>query len=129
MIFKPVTAYPNGGADIDATVSNTFSTIIQGSSSIVSQYVATIYNAVTLASVYSYDSGVLANSLTAGDTASAIIPNTSGMVNGNNYYWIIRLYQTSPTIFITSTLVRTGATTTVVPVNYYTNIKIGMPIS
>ncbi|MEG1863341.1 MAG: hypothetical protein RR198_07005 [Oscillospiraceae bacterium] len=129
MIFRPVNAFPSNSINIDATLSNRFSTIIQGGATIVSDYSASIYKSVDFTQVYTTNKQTLPNLLTTGQDLSFEVPPTSGMVNGESYYWILRLYQSIPDIFITKTIVQAESTATQIKVRLHNNIKVGMYIS
>jgi len=126
-ILKPVSAYPNKNT-VDATEQNTFNTVIQGASSVVSAYQVFVYDMDTYTQLYDSGKITLSKTLTAGQTLSMDIPVISGMSNGYSYFWLVRLFQYESTIFITNSVVQTGSTETSIVLRQHNNIKAGMTL-
>lgn len=121
-ILRPVSAYPNKNT-VDATVQNTFSTIIQGASTVVSAYQVFVYDMDTYIEIYDSGKIQLSKTLTAGQTLEMKIPVISEMINGYSYFWQIRLFQYESTIFITDSVVQSGSTDTSIVLRQHNNIK------
>ena len=126
MLFRPISAYPSNNNTIDVTSPNFFTTIIQGSSSIVTAYKATIYNSDDYAQKYTTNRVELDYYLTAGQELEIEIPVVAELTNNNSYYWELILYQTSPDIFVINTVVQSGSTATSIKIRNNINIVSGM---
>jgi len=126
-ILRPVSAFPNKNT-IDATKTNKFSTIIQGASTVVSAYSMFIFgiDSITTSGGYTLEKKTLTKPLTAGNTLEISVPPTSGMQNGNSYFWSVRLYQSTPSIFITNSVVQADSTETNIVIRKHNNVKAGM---
>lgn len=137
MILKPVTAYPSNGVAIDANLDNVFSTTIEGSSAQVIAYSYEAYDANTFKE---QDPGLgkqnLTKTLTAGDTLSFTVDNhhpaLTGQTliqNGNSYYWILKLYQATADMFVSSgTIINVDSNNTFRTANN-PNVKEGMYVN
>jgi len=126
-ILKPVSAYPNRNT-IDANTQNTFSTTIQGASSVVFAYNLFVYDMDTYTEIYDSGKIQLDAPLTANELLEVEFNENEYVVNGNSYYWLIRLYQYESTIFITSSVVQSGATNTEIPIRIHNNVKDNMSL-
>lgn len=100
MIFRPVDAYPNNGIFIDASEYNEFTVKVQGASSQVNAYQIFFYNANTF-ELINTDSvkEELSKIYVSGETIKIpVLKNT--LKNNMSYYWIVRLFQTKPDMYI-----------------------------
>jgi hypothetical protein len=111
---------------VDASVSNNFSCYINsdGGSKIVA-YTITIKN-MSGTQVYTTNKVTLGTPLYNGETLTVSIPSTSGMVNGNDYVWIPRLYESLASMWVTYGTIQSGSTTTAVVLRKHYNVLSGM---
>lgn len=129
MLYRPISAHPSNGVSIDATTDNIFSTIVQGASSSVTHYKASFYDADTLEWEFDTQKSTLPEPLTAGKTLSFNVPSSSGLQNNRSYYWTLRLYQQTPDMFVTNSVVQDGSTASSIVIREHYNIKEEMYIS
>lgn len=126
-LIKPISGFPNNNT-IDVITGSTFYTVIQGASSIVVGYACTIYNADTFERIWTTDKIELPEPLTSGDTLEVDVPPGVGMENDKSYYWILRMYQKTTDMFVTSSTVQKDSTETSIRIRAQSNVKSGMEI-
>lgn len=128
MIFKPIDAYPNNGNFIDANYNNDFTIQVQGASSKVNGFQAFIYNSDNFELVYENDTKIeLSKIYVAGETISIYIPRNT-LKNNMSYYWVVRLFQTTPDMFIYKNKVVFKESNNIIHVPINNSIKKGMYI-
>lgn len=124
-ISRPIAAFPNKNT-IDVSILNNFSVIIQGASAVVVAYEALIYDLGSSKLLFTTGKTSLSTPLVANDTLEFSVPIISALINGNSYYWKIKLYQTNSTMFIANGKTTEDSTTTVIFTGSYSGIKKGM---
>lgn len=127
MIYQPRNVQPSGSA-IDVLLKNTFSMEMQTNTSVVAYKIYVVnFNNQT---VYEGNKTTLATPAYNGDKVDIVLPNNSGLSNGNNYKWRVRLYQDNADMMITYGLIQSGdMTTTEVLLQANINIKPDMTIT
>jgi len=115
--------------DIDATVDNTFSCIInsEGGTSVIAYSLE--INGTGMS--HTYAKTTLSSALYNGDKLNISIPSsTSQMVNGNDYTWNLTLYESNPSMWVVSGVIQstTASTTTTLYLRKHYNVKSGMYI-
>jgi len=125
MLFQPTSPYPEQTA-IDATASNTFSCYLNAEGGTqITEYDLTI-NDLDGNEIYTTGDTTLSPVLYNKNTLSITVPSTSGMTNGYDYVWNIKLYETNPTIWVTYGTVQATSTTTNVYLRISYLIEAGM---
>ena len=127
MLYQPSFPQPYS-SDIDATIANNFTSYINAEGG--TQVIAYNLNINDLSgnSIYTTNKTTLTTPLYGENTLSVSIPNTSGMVNGNNYVWNITMYEANPTIWVTSGTIQATSTTTNIYISPSYLIKVGQYI-
>lgn len=114
MLYQP--SYPQPySSDIDATKDNTFSCYINAEGGTqINGYSLIIYN-MSDSMVYSSGLVTISPPLYGQNVLSVNVPSTSGMINGSDYTWRIQLFESYPTIWVTSgyVVINTNTTTTI----------------
>lgn len=126
MIFRPVDAYPNNGIFIDASQYNEFTVKVQGASSQVNAYQIFFYDANTF-ELINKDSvkNDLSKIYVSGETIE--IPVFKGTLkNDMSYYWVVRLFQTNPDMFIYKAKVITQTSNTIINIPMISGVTKGM---
>jgi hypothetical protein len=108
-IYRPVFMQPNSVA-VDATVDNDFTCIIQGTVAV--SYDLTIRRVSDNAIIYNTGEITLPSPLYNEETLTITVPLASGMANGTDYKWQIKIYEVVSGNFATSEEVRFFARTT-----------------
>lgn len=110
MLFQPSYLYPYL-SDIDATEENTFQCYINAEGgTTVTGYVLTIHD-LSGTQIYS-DAQTLDTPLYAQQTLTITIPTTSGLINGYDYTWNIKLIETKADIWVAFGSIQEGDNTT-----------------
>lgn len=127
MIYEPSYMQPYIN-DIDATISNVFSCIVNANGgTTVNGYTITI-NKSSGDLVYT-DTQTLSTPLYNNQQLNITVPSTSGMVNGIDYVWNIKLVQTSADIWVTYGTIKSTSTTSTLYIATSELIKAGMYIT
>lgn len=124
-IFQPSNVAPYLQS-IDVTKKNLFQCQVNTNSKVV-RYVYTI-NDMLGNLVYTNGADISNAPLYNQETLFFDIPDSTGMINGNNYMWSIRLYQELQDIFITYGQVKEGTGNTNIYIRDNMNVKSGMYI-
>lgn len=125
MVFQPRNITPSF-TSIDGAVNNTFTMEINTNSS-VTAYLLRIID-FNNNSVYIGTKTTLITPLYNSDTLSISVPSSIGLVNGIDYKWTVRLYQTSADMLITKGVIQALSTTTSIYLTPNINIKPDMQL-
>ena len=107
MINKPSYANPYL-TPIDASIDNTFSCYLNADGGTqINKYNLTI-KSLTGTQIWTTGDKSLSPVLYNKDTLSVTVPSTSTMINGIDYIWNIKLYESNPTIWVTYGTVQAG---------------------
>lgn len=127
MIYEPSYMQPYIN-DIDAGLSNVFSCILNANGgTTINGYTITI-NESGGGLVYT-DTKTLTTPLYSDQQLDITVPSTSGMVNGMNYVWNIKLIQSNADIWVTYGTIKNESTTTTLHIASSELIKAGMYIT
>nr|DAG36894.1 MAG TPA: hypothetical protein [Caudoviricetes sp.] len=111
MLYQPSYPYPYL-SDIDATESNTFYCYINAEGgTTVKAYTLTI-NDLSGNQIYTTNNQILATPLYSQQVLYVSVPNTSGMVNGQDYVWNIKLVESNADIWVAFGTIQNGENTT-----------------
>lgn len=126
MIYKPVDAYPNNGIFINAESYNEFEVTVQGSSSRVNAYQIFIYDAENFELVSADEQpNPLSKIYVSGETIKIPVLRDT-LENNRSYYWVVRLFQSNPDMFISKTRVNSQISTNVFKTSLLNGVKKGM---
>lgn len=125
MIYKPSYANPYL-TPIDATKDNVFSCYLNADGGTqINKYNLTI-KSLTGTQVFTTGDVTLSPVLYNQNTLNITVPSSSTMINGVDYIWNIKLYESDPTIWVTYGTVQTGSTTTTINIRKQYNVFAGM---
>lgn len=132
-IVKPMTAYPNGNT-IDMTERTNFSVQIQGGGSVVVAYEVITYDAKTGFETYRSPKMDISTPLVAGDILNIEMPSIreegiislAPLMEGDSYFWKVRLYQSNPTMYVTTVPVIEETMDGIISIPKTTAVKPGM---
>ena len=127
MIYQPRNIRPSGSS-IDCTIDNIFTMEVQTNTYIVAYqlFIVDFSNK----NVYSGDKVSLTQYLYNGDTLSISVPaNTTGLENGSDYKWRVKLYQSNSDMLIAYGGTKAASTTTNIYLQSNINIKENMIIT
>lgn len=124
MLYEPSYMQPYLG-DIDATNDNIFSCIINSTGGVtVNSYTLTINDLD--GNVVDTITNFLSTPLYSGQQLTVTVPSGSGMSNGVDYTWKIKMVQSNPDIWITYGTVKAVSSTTSMTIVASNLIKAGM---
>lgn len=111
MLYQPSYLSPYL-SDIDATDNNTFSCYINAEGgTTVTAYNLTI-NDLSGQQIYTTNKQTISTPLYAQQVLYVEVPGSSGMINGRDYVWNIRLYESNANIWVAFGSVQEGSNTT-----------------
>lgn len=125
MIYQPSYMQPYL-SDVDALIDNSFSCVINADGGSVAVAYDITINDMNGKQIYTSNKQTLTTPIYNDQQLIMPVPKTSGMVNGIDYVWNVRIYQTLPSIWVTYGTVKTGSTTTSINISKTNLIKAGM---
>ena len=123
MIYLPSNVFPNNGNTIDCSIANQFSLIFSGTKCVA--YELRIIDNSSYEEIYTSDKVDLTSPIYNGETLSIVVPDDSGMINGNDYQWSIRLYGDLSDQFIISGTVQEDTSSENIKLRIQPSIKVG----
>lgn len=128
MLFKPSYMNPYS-LPIDATVSNLFSCYLNAEGGTQINKYNLMIKDLKGNQVYSTGDRALSPVLYNNDILNVTIPTNTGMINGLDYVWNVKLYESTPANWVTYGTVQAGSiTTSAFTIRKHFNVSVGMYI-
>jgi len=127
MIFKPSYTVPYL-TSIDSTLENIFSCHINSEGGTTVDKYSFYIKDLNGDNIYSVEDQTLSPVKYNSDILEITVPNSTAMINGTDYIWSVRLYESSSSMWVTYGVTQTGSTSSSIKIRNHYNVESDMYI-